>query len=480
MRLIFTISFLSIVNLCFSQINALMDFSRFKADDTTSILELYLGVDANSLKMVKNNNGKYQGSVYVAITASDTKGIRLANKYSILSPEFETEGNNARFIVQKRLLLNNNDYNIAIDLKDENATDSVFSAIIPLKADFPKEFVSISDFQLLESYEKTTTEDDYSKNGFKLISNLTDFYHKDMNKLKFYVELYNTHKQFGDNKPFAVQIAIKDDKGQIPNNLGRFLKYNAKPANVVISEFDLSQLKSGNYQLYIDIRDTENKVIAYNSKAFQRSNPEFDKQMAIDTNRVYSYKGTFVEEIPQTKISYFLKSLQPISHKNEYEFILAIVKKNDEEQMRNYFYSFWKKRSETNPQGEWNQYLDRLLTAEKKYSTARFMAHETDRGRVYLQYGKPYRVENEMSDRRRDVYENSSPVPYEVWYYAKIGGQNNRIFCFVQQDLANNNYRLVNSDANGEVNNPGWRNQYLNRSKNIDRDDIQQNNLRSK
>jgi GWxTD domain-containing protein len=480
MRLIFSIFLLFLFKNTFAQVNALMDFSRFKADDTTSILELYFGVDANSLKMIKNSNGNYQGSVFVGITASDEKGIRLANKYSIVSPEYKTEKPDSRFIVQKRLLLKNNDYNIRIELKDENAQDSSFFADLPLKADFPKEFISISDFQLLDSFEKTDTEDDYSKNGFKLISSLTDFYHKDRTKLKFYVELYNTSKQFGENKPFAVQIAIKDDKGQIQNNLGRILKYTAKTANVVISEFDISQLKSGNYHLYIDVRDTENKVVAYNSKSFQRSNPEYDNQIALDTNRIYSYKGTFVEEIPLTKINYFLKSLQPICHKNEYEFILAIVKKNDEDQMKNYFYSFWKKRNDTNPQSEWNQYLDRLLTAEKKYSTVRFMAHETDRGRVYLQYGKPYRVENEMTDRQRDVYDSSNPVPYEVWYYGKINAQNNRIFCFVQQDLANNNYRLVNSDVNGEVYNPGWRNQYLGRNKNIERDDINQNNLRSK
>ena len=73
---------------------------------------------------------------------------------------------------------------------------------------------------------------------------------------------------------------------------------------------------------------------------------------------------------------------------------------------------------------------------------------ETDRGRVYLQYGPPSNV---------IVRENSpSDYPYEIWRYDKIKVYSNKRFIFYNPDLVNNTDRLLHSDMIGELKNSSW------------------------
>jgi hypothetical protein len=75
---------------------------------------------------------------------------------------------------------------------------------------------------------------------------------------------------------------------------------------------------------------------------------------------------------------------------------------------------------------------------------------ETDRGRVYLQYGPP----NELYESRFDA----GSKPYEIWQYNIIANnETNIIFVFHNDDLVSNDYRLIHSNATGEVHNEHWK-----------------------
>jgi hypothetical protein len=86
--------------------------------------------------------------------------------------------------------------------------------------------------------------------------------------------------------------------------------------------------------------------------------------------------------------------------------------------------------------------------------------YQTERGRVYIQYGKPDMVENEQSDRYRKAMTNLNTIPYEIWYYYSMEEpvkQTDVMFVFVQQNRGNFNYRLLHSSGIGEVRNTEWR-----------------------
>ena len=74
--------------------------------------------------------------------------------------------------------------------------------------------------------------------------------------------------------------------------------------------------------------------------------------------------------------------------------------------------------------------------------------YDTDRGRVYLQYGPP--------DTREQEYHESTTYPYEMWHYYKITNQSNRKFIFYNTDLVTNDFTLLHSDAQGEPYDSQW------------------------
>ena len=71
---------------------------------------------------------------------------------------------------------------------------------------------------------------------------------------------------------------------------------------------------------------------------------------------------------------------------------------------------------------------------------------ETDRGRVYLQYGPPNSIQ-------RSADGGNLGVPYEVWDYYDLGTQKNVQFTFTPRDRSSNDYEITATNKIGEKNN---------------------------
>jgi len=93
--------------------------------------------------------------------------------------------------------------------------------------------------------------------------------------------------------------------------------------------------------------------------------------------------------------------------------------------LQKWFGEWWKKRDPT-PQTSYNEllheYFARVSQAVVRYSNRFKEGWETDRGMVFLLYGKPDKIEN-------GKYTSKSP-PYLIWHYKKIG----KDFTFVDQE----------------------------------------------
>jgi GWxTD domain-containing protein len=116
--------------------------------------------------------------------------------------------------------------------------------------------------------------------------------------------------------------------------------------------------------------------------------------------------------------------------------------------MRQFFYSIWERRNPDDPEGEWSEYAEEVKKVEAAYGTRVLKGYQTDRGRVYLQYGEPNTIVRRHNDL--DAY------PYEIWHYYKIGRFNNKRLIFYNPDLVTNDFQLLNSDIPGEVRNDQW------------------------
>jgi hypothetical protein len=87
--------------------------------------------------------------------------------------------------------------------------------------------------------------------------------------------------------------------------------------------------------------------------------------------------------------------------------------------------------------------------AEFNFKTPVKKGYQTDRGRIYLEYGPP----NTRSERPSEP----STYPYEIWhYYTLSNSQRNKKFVFYSPDMVTNDYFLLHSDAIGEIHNYRW------------------------
>jgi GWxTD domain-containing protein len=177
---------------------------------------------------------------------------------------------------------------------------------------------------------------------------------------------------------------------------------------------------------------------------FERSNdldiPWTVENMVIDP--------AFQASITDDSVSYYLESLIPIAKPAEIKNIIAVLKLKDRDQERRHIQAFWLKTAPNSAYDSWLKYKEQVQLVERIYSNNFQEGFETDRGRVYLQYGAPTNI----------IQRETSPTeyPYEIWQYNKIGKFSNKRFVFYNPDLVNNTYRLLHSDMIGELKNPSW------------------------
>ncbi len=431
-------------------LQAYLSYSTFNSPAEGPYIETYLSVFGQSVYYVRGDNGKFQGTIEITIIFRQGDEIVDFAKYEVQSPEVEdTTAVNFSFIDQQRYLLSNGKYNMEVIIADKNGSIEPYITTEPVEINYPKDAISISDIELVESYYKTETQSILTRGGYDFIPYIFSFFPQTVTKLKFYAEIYNSTLYFGEDSKFLVSSYIESfETGQ---TLKAFQRNKRETSNTVLSvfhEFDIGFLPSGNYNLVVEARDRNNESIIKKKLFFQRSNPnvEFDLEdlAAVDINNSFVYQFTDPDTLRQ-----FIKFLYPISTEMERVFMKKYLRESNLETMQQYFLNFWKTRNPVNPRLAWENYLVEVNKVNASFSTPNTLGYATERGRVYLKYGAP----NIISES----YNEPAAYPYEIWQYYTLGEtQRNKRFVFFTHDIVTNDFVLVHSDAIGEPHDYRW------------------------
>ncbi len=442
-------------------LQAYLTSATFNNPSKGPYIETYISIIGNTVKFVKNSKGKFQGDVDIAIKFSLGDEIKNAHKYTLSSPETEdTTKGYPNFIDQQRFSLANGKYTMEISIADKN-NPSVppFINSMPVEINFTNDNVSISDIQLLETYSKSVNPTMITKSGYDLIPYVSDFFPENIKQIKFYTEIYNAKKILGEGQKMLVSYSIETNQSNTKlNNFSAFSKQNTNEVNSVLGEFNIETLPSGNYNVVVEVKNKENQIQAIKKYPFQRKNKptqfSFDDLKSIDIN------STFVKSIKNIDTLHdYIRSLRPISSSSEVQYEENQMKGKDLLQAQQFFYNFWKSRNEVHPEVAWHEYNEEVKKVNNEFGTFGLKGYDTDRGRVYLQYGTP-------NIRARYEHEPSA-WPYEIWQYDALvdktqlftnpnNKQSNKKFVFANSDLSTNRYILIHSTAKGEIYNAIW------------------------
>jgi GWxTD domain-containing protein len=125
-----------------------------------------------------------------------------------------------------------------------------------------------------------------------------------------------------------------------------------------------------------------------------------------------------------------------------------------DEERENFIENFWRRR-DPNPDTEENefreQYYERIAYANEHY-TSGAPGWKTDRGRIYIAWGKPDSIESHPSggSYNRPSYEGGGDItayPFETWFYRHLEGVGDGIEIEFVDPTGSGEYRLAR-DAN--------------------------------
>ncbi len=454
MRTIKTLLIVSILSisgyLSAGNVQAFFSMCQFQAPEKGPFIETYLSVYGKSVEYTKLPNGKFQGAIEVGIKITKKDQQAYADKYNLLSPVVEdTSKLNFNFLDQQRIPLPNGEYELTLSISDRNHKDTPYSSKQKFTINFVDTDVLVSDIELLDSYKKSTDSNALTKSGFDLVPLVINYFPPNANTMRFYAEIYHT-KNILKGENYLVSYYIQQAKTKrILGEYSRFVKTTPEEVNIVLDEFDISKLSSGNYSLIIEVRTKKNDLIAYKDFFFQRNSGVAASPVSQEDFNKIDISTAFVKNFTvRDSLIDYVRCLRPISGPSEADFIERELKVADQLMLQQYLYNFWLKRNANDPESSWLTYRKAVWVVNEHYSTKVTKGYDSDRGRVYLAYGPPNSESENLTE--------PSAYPYVIWQYYTLKNQSNRKFVFYNPDLVSNDFLLLHSDATGEVNNPQW------------------------
>lgn len=438
-----------------SNVTVYFNYGVFNTVSSKSFLETYITISGNSVKYIPKSGG-LQASV--TISWQILKGNEVVKKasYNLLSPKVNDSLNLPSFIDTQRFLLPNGDYTVDFEIIDNAFPNQKTTHSEKIKILFSRDKkIDASDIQILESFSKSNSSSNFTKSGYELVPYTINYFPKNKNNLKFYFESYNADTLLGNNSKFVYTYYIENSETLSKlNKLAGFQKQKANKVNPLLGQFDITSLPTGNYNLVIELRDSTNIIHCQKKWFFQRQSLAKEIAETDVTNSIDVFFRSFQST---DTLKEFIECIWPISKTTERTWQQTQITNKNAVNMQNYLIEFWKTEAgdSLNPFVLWKDYYNEVIIAKAMFKCGKQKGYYTDRGRVYLQYGKP--------NQRNQVNSAADTYPYEIWQYYRLYDRTtkhfftNKKFVFVNFAIADECYELVFSEVRGEKSDPNWK-----------------------
>lgn len=423
------------------RLRAYLDNKQFFAPEVGNYVEFHLHFIGYSINY-KGKDGGLIGDLAVIMKISNEEGVVREDAYRLETP-FMKDSLVEDFYDIRRFQLDPGTYEFALELMDLNSENESLKTTQMLVVSEMSDAISISNIEAAEFASKGDGTSPFFKSGYDIIPRLVTFYPQELNSIPVYFELYNTN-QLPDSVFAVRQTVTNAENGFEFAQLSQTTRHLTNPVVPVLREVDISTIPTGKFILTYKLLNRNMLELAEESYEFERSNDGGFELNAADV----VMDPAFQESITDDSVGFYLESLIPISSATGVKNILAVAKSKDGDEARKHIQLYWMATDPENTFESWIKYKSQVDLVQRIYSTNFQDGFETDRGRVYLQYGSPTNIiERENS---------TSEYPFEIWVYNEIGKFSNKRFIFYNPDLVNNTYRLLHSDMLGELKNPGW------------------------
>jgi GWxTD domain-containing protein len=429
---------------------AYIGIHSFLSPESGPYAEVILHFDGNSLVGKPLDSILFSSAVEVVllITNRDNAEIVFGDRFLLSGPvnsSFED------FYEVKRFPIINGSYLLEYQFTDFNDTSKTTSGSRNFEVHIPEEQISFSSLLYLWS---ANPDDDstsrFVRNGLRMEVAPHAYFPASTNHLKVYFEIYGLLNYFELSDAYAFGFEVYK-RGSNEAVVKSFRRRTVVETDVVLLNLDISDFGSGEYYFRAGVYNRAQELLAEQSRRFFRYNPEID-QILFDEQKdePVTFENSFVQLLDGDQLVYALKAMSPVIPQHQVSRLNNILQQRIPLEMRHFIFEFWMDIDNETPAVTFDQYMDVARAIDDMFYSGFGHGFETDRGRIYLRYGRPDDMINVQA-------ENDAP-PYEIWTYNQLPGtgQTDVRFVFYNPTLAGNMYELLHSNARGETNNPRW------------------------
>lgn len=445
-------------------IEAVVAHSLFYKDDGKKLkpyIEVYWQIAPNSLHFTEPVKGNIVAKVRTDISFTDEYGILMKEDHYIMQTADASTIELARaqnILELQRYDLTPGKYKIKVQLTELIDTNSNYSFTDTFTISPRNEKPAFSTLQLLDTAFASNIESMFNKNGRIQLPLCANFADENRKTLFYYAELYFPKATMQQGVEYTITTSIS--KKPFESTLYQLQHTDTVKKDgttPVAGKFRIDVLPTGNYYMNISMK-ADGTTQCSRTLFFQRVNPKPVK-LNIDTSKkgtefqdmqVVDLSTTFVDKYTLPQVRAILKMLYPIATPIEKQSIEAFLDRPDFTYMRYFIYNFWKSRNPANPKEGWEEYSQKVKEVNKQFSVSGVPGYETERGLIYLKYGKP--------DEMVEVQNEQGVQPYEIWTYNVLPQQSSGgMMMFYRPGFMIGDYRMLHSNIKGEIRNTNWR-----------------------
>lgn len=440
------------------ELSAIFGYSTFNIPSVKPYVETYLTINAWSMTYKEVKINQYQTTAEISITIKKDDSICVSRKYNLSSPLIEDTNKHFNLIDLQRFPLDNGLYDMVLTIKDKHSSDEASVVNEKLLVYYKPQGAAISSVQLMGSVYKSTSDNVFTRNGYYMEPYIDDYVPESITHLNFYYEIYNLDKELIDGTFHTYAYVESYETGhRAMSAQQQYKKHQVNNIVPIYTSLDIKQLPSGKYNLVVEVHNKNKEKLLYKKVTFYRNNKSVEREEL--PNVLTTFAGLISDE---DIMNSYLMALYPISTDIEIARARSLAQTKGLLEKQNFFYEFWRERNKMDPEKEWLEYKKRFDYVMEHFTYPQTPGYNTDRGRVYLQYGAPDFVRDEKNFVATTRYLNSEGVgqifylPYQLWRYNYLPGDDpNRVFLF-WDEMRSGFYKLLNSNAKGENRDPLW------------------------
>ena len=376
---------------------------------------------------------------FLVVIKDERNQIKLAEKYNINSPDTERV---VDYWDIRRFKLDPGIYNLELQYVDLNQVSDTLHYQEKIKLTNYSESLALSDVMLLSEISMEKDHFPFSKSSFSFEPLVFESFGPSNNQLYFFSELYGSDEL--DYELYYKYYLMESSTLETKTKPG-FKKVKGK---AIMENFDIEDLTTGKYTFVLEIVNKEQEMLVRRERPFSIYHPYTDYQVEYQGDT--KFETSFVQTMSDGELNYNLKAIYPLVPNTQNAILNDLIWSDKLKAKRYFLYSFWSKMSKDEPKEVFEQFMEVAKAVDRKFKTNIGHGFETDRGHIFLKYGKP--------DDLIEVLDEPSAPPYQIWIYNHLPETNQTgvKFLFYNVDLSPNDFRLLHSNCRGEMQNPRW------------------------